>query len=85
MPSGGGQFHLEGGSMTAYNVQRSAAGLYVCSADNGVGEPVSRTVTVNVRCQLIHTLSHTHCCSYVPLIGRIASTAARYGRLIQMS
>jgi len=36
-----------------YNVQRSTAGLYVCTADNGVQHPVSRTITVTVRCQLL--------------------------------
>jgi len=46
----GRQFE-ENNSLTVYNVQRSTAGLYVCTADNGVGETVSRTVTVTVRCQ----------------------------------
>lgn len=47
------------GSLTVLNVDRTAAGLYVCTADNGVGEPVSRTVTVNVRCKLRSVTLHT--------------------------
>ena len=48
--NGGRQFE-EGSSLMLYNVQRSTAGLYVCTADNGVGEAVSQTVTVTVRCE----------------------------------
>ena len=33
------------------NIQRSANGTYRCTADNGVGVPVNRTVSVKVECK----------------------------------
>jgi len=48
----GRQFE-EGNLLTVYNVQRSTAGLYICTADNGVGEAVSRNVTVKVSCEFL--------------------------------
>ena len=33
------------------NIQRSANGTYRCTADNGVGDPVNRTVSVKVECK----------------------------------
>ena len=33
------------------NIQKSADGTYRCTADNGVGVPVNRTVSVKVECE----------------------------------
>jgi len=53
MPSSGRQSE-EGSLLTVYNVQRDTAGMYVCTADNGIGQAVSRTVTVKVNCEFLH-------------------------------
>ena len=42
------------GKYVMSNIQRSAHGTYRCTADNGVGAPVNRTVKVKVECK-----SHT--------------------------
>ena len=33
------------------NISRTEAGTYRCTANNGVGNPVSRTLQVNVECE----------------------------------
>ena len=45
---------LVDGKYVLINIQRSANGIYRCTADNGVGTPVNRTVRVKVECK-----SHT--------------------------
>ena len=40
-----------GGKYVLSNIQRSANGTYRCTADNGVGVPVNRTVSVKVECK----------------------------------
>lgn len=39
------------GKYVMSNIQRSANGTYRCTADNGVGAPVNRTVRVKVECK----------------------------------
>ena len=39
------------GKYVLSNIQRSANGTYRCTADNGVGAPVNRTVRVKVQCK----------------------------------
>jgi len=38
------------GNYVMSNIQRSSNGTYRCTADNGAGDPVNRTVQVRVRC-----------------------------------
>ena len=42
---------LVGGKYVLSNIQRSANGTYRCTADNGVGTPDNRTVSVKVECK----------------------------------
>ena len=46
-----------GGKYVLSNIQRSANGTYRCTAHNGVGDPVNRTVSVKVECKssLLHS------------------------------
>ena len=39
------------GSYVMSNIKRSSSGIYRCTAYNGVGNPVNRTVKVIVRCK----------------------------------
>ena len=39
------------GKYVLSDIQRSASGTYRCTADNGVGVPVNRTVSVKVECK----------------------------------
>ena len=39
------------GKYVLSNIQRSANGTYRCTADNGVGVPFNRTVSVKVKCK----------------------------------
>jgi hypothetical protein len=38
----------EGEQLVIRSVQRSAGGQYICTADNGIGSPVNKTITVTV-------------------------------------
>ena len=42
---------LVDGKYVLSNIQRSANGTYRCTANNGVGTPVNRTVRVRVECK----------------------------------
>lgn len=42
---------LVGGKYVLSSIQRSANGTYRCTADNGEGVPVNRTVSVKVECK----------------------------------
>ena len=42
---------LVDGKYVLSNIQRSANGTYRCTADNGAGAPVNRTVSVKVECK----------------------------------
>ena len=44
-------FPVVGGKYVLSNIQRSASGTYRCTAHNGVGVPVNRTVSVKVECK----------------------------------
>lgn len=45
------------GTFLISNISRSSNGsTYRCTATNGVGDPVNRTVTVTVRCKFLSTL-----------------------------
>ena len=39
------------GKYVMNNIMRSSNGTYRCTADNGVGDPVNRTMKVTVRCE----------------------------------
>ena len=41
----------EGKVLTITNINRTDAGNYTCTADNGFGKPVNQTVYVNVACE----------------------------------
>jgi len=45
------------GNYVMSNIQRSSNGTYRCTADNGAGDPVNRTVQVRVRCEYMMLLS----------------------------
>jgi hypothetical protein len=42
---------VEGFSLTLEQVDRHQAGIYQCSANNGVGPPASFDITLNVLCE----------------------------------
>ena len=44
-------FPVVEGKYLLINIERSANGTYRCTADNGVGVPVNRTVSVQVECK----------------------------------
>ena len=41
----------EGKELTVTNINRTDAGNYTCTADNGFGKPENQTVYVNVTCE----------------------------------
>ena len=45
------QLPVVDGSYVMSNIKRSLNGTYRCTARNGVGDPVNRTVKVMVRCK----------------------------------
>ena len=45
------QLPVVGGSYVMSNIKRSSNGTYRCTAYNGVGDPVNRTLEVIVRCK----------------------------------
>ena len=45
------QLPVVDGSYVMSNIKRSSIGTYRCTAYNGVGDPVNRTVKVIVRCK----------------------------------
>ena len=47
----GEQLPVVDGSYVMSNIKRSSNGTYRCTAFNGVGDPVNRTVEVIVRCK----------------------------------
>jgi len=47
----GAQLPVVDGNYVMSNIQRSSNGTYRCTADNGAGNPVNRTVQVRVRCK----------------------------------
>ena len=49
MPSG--EKDLKGTSITLEQANRHQAGVYHCTASNGVGEPVTQNITLNVLCK----------------------------------
>ena len=50
MPSG--ERSLTGQLLYIQHVDRHSAGLYQCSADNGVGQPDTKSITLTVLCNL---------------------------------
>ncbi|KAF4523238.1 hypothetical protein B566_EDAN011464 [Ephemera danica] len=46
-----GQHSVEGFSLTLEQVDRHQAGMYQCSASNGVGQPATFDVTLHVLCK----------------------------------
>ena len=45
-----------GGKHVISNITRGSNGTYRCTADNGVDDPVNRTVTVTVRCKYLSSM-----------------------------
>ena len=45
----------EGKVLTITNINRTDAGTFTCTADNGFGKPEKRTVYVNVTCEYAMT------------------------------
>ena len=46
-----GYTKVEGLSLQLENVGRTDAGIYICTANNGVGESASAQITVNINCK----------------------------------
>jgi len=53
----GAQLPAVDGNYVMSNIQRSSNGTYRCTADNGAGDPVNRTVQVRIRCKCMVFLS----------------------------
>lgn len=51
--AGGGVLSLSNGSLIFDIVSLSDAGLYTCHVENGVGEPLSKTIWISVNSKLI--------------------------------
>lgn len=51
--AGGGVLSLSNGSLIFDAVALSDAGLYTCHVENGVGEPLSKTVWISVNSKLL--------------------------------
>jgi hypothetical protein len=49
LPSG--EKTVKGTSITIEQTNRHQAGVYLCTASNGVGEPVTQNITLNVLCK----------------------------------
>jgi len=49
LPSG--EKTVKGTSITIEQANRHQAGVYQCTASNGVGEPVTQNITLNVLCK----------------------------------
>jgi hypothetical protein len=47
-----GDASVEGLSLQLENVGRNDAGIYLCTANNGVGESASAQITVHINCKL---------------------------------
>ena len=47
------------------NISRTEAGIYRCTAYNGVGNPLSHTLRVNVQCEYMYKSHHVFffCCN----------------------
>ena len=50
-----GHTKVEGLSLQLENVGRTDAGIYICTANNGVGESASAQITVNINCKYLGT------------------------------
>ena len=46
-----GEQSVEGNSFTIQKADRHQAGVYICSASNGVGTPASSAIEVKVQCK----------------------------------
>ncbi len=46
-----GQTSVEGLSLKLDNVGRHDAGIYMCTANNGVGQEASAEITVHIACK----------------------------------
>ena len=49
----------EGLSLELNGVGRRDAGVYICTATNGVGKPARAEITVEVKCECISTASYS--------------------------
>ena len=47
------------GKYAMNNITRGSNGTYRCTANNGVGDPVNRTVRVTVRCEYLSFILNT--------------------------
>lgn len=50
-----GDAELASPSLTIENMDRHKGGNYICTADNGVGSPVSSQLSLRVLCEYIHS------------------------------
>ena len=48
-----GHTKVEGLSLELENVGRTDAGIYICTANNGVGKSASAQITVHINCKYI--------------------------------
>ena len=48
-----GHTNVEGLSLELENVGRTDAGIYICTANNGVGKSASAQITVHINCKYI--------------------------------
>ena len=55
LPSG--EKTVESSSLKFPSVSRSDAGTYICTADNGVGPPVTAVIDLNVICKYNKSIS----------------------------
>lgn len=47
-----GKKSVDGPSLMIEQTNRHHAGTYMCTADNGVGAPITREITLNILCKL---------------------------------
>ncbi|BES88706.1 Immunoglobulin domain [Nesidiocoris tenuis] len=46
-----GKKSVESETLTIDETTRHHAGVYICSADNGVGAPITREIALNIMCE----------------------------------
>lgn len=62
------QLPVVDGSYVMSNIKRSSNGTYRCTAYNGVGDPVNRTLNVIVRCKYDREKTSLACAGYFPIV-----------------
>ena len=67
----GEQLPVVGGSYVMSNIKRSSSGTYRCTAYNGVGDPVNRTLNVIVRCKYGREKISLAWAGYFPIVDHL--------------